>query len=355
MTMATGGIASVLHSLSYRSAWLDGVGIAFFIFNMVLFVTNCGLLLTRFRLRPGSFMNSFTDQMESLFIPSFFVSITGIMINTCQYGVPHTGPWLLRTMEVMFWINLALSVMVSATIYLILWSTLIFPIHMMTPVWVFPAYPLLLNAPFAGNLIASAVSSGQELTVNTTAVAFSAVATQGAGCLIAFMISSAFIYRLMTQKLPRDAQRPGVFISIGPYAFTVAGLVQISSQAEVVLPKNFMGTDQAVPIVKIIAVMIGLWLWGLSMWFFLVSVGSLWKYAKPDRTMPFQMTWWSFVFPNTALITATEAMAKAFENGGLMILSCVMAGCLIVVWAAIFVTMLVCLKRRQLLWPKDDK
>ncbi|CRK20673.1 hypothetical protein BN1723_002641 [Verticillium longisporum] len=201
-----------------------------------------------------------------------FVSITGIMINTCQYGVPHTGPWLLRTMEVMFWINLALSVMVSATIYLILWSTLIFPIHMMTPVWVFPAYPLLLNAPFAGNLIASAVSSGQGLTVNTTAVALSAIAAQGAGCLIAFMISSAFIYRLMTQKLPRDAQRPGVFISIGPYAFTVAGIVQISSQAEVVLPQNFMGTDQAVPIVKIMAVMIGLWLWGLSMWFFLVSV-----------------------------------------------------------------------------------
>ncbi|PNH75518.1 hypothetical protein VD0001_g2008 [Verticillium dahliae] len=175
-------------------------------------------------------------------------------------------------MEVMFWINLALSVMVSATIYLILWSTLIFPIHMMTPVWVFPAYPLLLNAPFAGNLIASAVSSGQGLTVNTTAVALSAIAAQGAGCLIAFMISSAFIYRLMTQKLPRDAQRPGVFISIGPYAFTVAGIVQISSQAEVVLPQNFMGTDQAVPIVKIMAVMIGLWLWGLSMWFFLVSV-----------------------------------------------------------------------------------
>ncbi|PNH46005.1 hypothetical protein VD0004_g2034 [Verticillium dahliae] len=179
-------------------------------------------------------------------------------------------------MEVMFWINLALSVMVSATIYLILWSTLIFPIHMMTPVWVFPAYPLLLNAPFAGNLIASAVSSGQGLTVNTTAVALSAIAAQGAGCLIAFMISSAFIYRLMTQKLPRDAQRPGVFISIGPYAFTVAGIVQISSQAEVVLPQNFMGTDQAVPIVKIMAVMIGLWLWGLSMWFFLVSVDMSW-------------------------------------------------------------------------------
>jgi len=50
--------------------------------------------------------------------------------------------------------------------------------------------------------------------------------------------------------------------------------------------------------------MTGLWLWGLSIWFFLVSVGSLWKYVLPEHRdkMSFQMTWFSFVFPNTALV-----------------------------------------------------
>lgn len=81
---------------------------------------------------------------------------------------------------------------------------------MMTPVWVFPAYPLLLTGPFAGNLIAAGVNSPHDLSIHTTAIALCAVATQGAGCLIALMISAAFIYRLMTQKLPRDMQRPGV-------------------------------------------------------------------------------------------------------------------------------------------------
>ena len=46
------------------------------------------------------------------------------MINTCQYGVPSCGIWLLRTMEIMFWIYVGLSVLTSAGIYLILWSTL---------------------------------------------------------------------------------------------------------------------------------------------------------------------------------------------------------------------------------------
>lgn len=81
---------------------------------------------------------------------------------------------------------------------------------MMTPAWVFPAYPLLLTAPFAANLVDAAEASGHALSVNTTAVALGAATAQGTGCLIAFMISAAFLYRLMTQKLPRDMQRPGV-------------------------------------------------------------------------------------------------------------------------------------------------
>jgi tellurite resistance protein TehA-like permease len=51
-----------------------------------------------------------------------------------------------------------------------------------------------------------------------------AVAVQGMGFCLSFMILAAFVYRLMTQKLPRDMQRPGVFISIGPSGFTAAGL-----------------------------------------------------------------------------------------------------------------------------------
>lgn len=80
----------------------------------------------------------------------------------------------------------------------------------MTPIWVFPAYPLLLTAPLAANLIDAAALSNRNLALNTTAMVFGAAAAQGAGCLIAFMISAAFVYRLMTHKLPDDIQRPGV-------------------------------------------------------------------------------------------------------------------------------------------------
>jgi tellurite resistance protein TehA-like permease len=115
-----------------------------------------------------------------------------------------------------------------------------------------------------------------------------------------------------------------------------------------------LGTPYARDITKIMSVMVGLWLWGLSLWFFLVSVGSLWPHVKPEATMPFRMTWWSFVFPNTALVTATSALGKVFDNQGLHIFGCFMAAALIIVWTFVFITMLRCLKNKELLWPRGE-
>ncbi|KAJ4306943.1 hypothetical protein N0V88_000316 [Collariella sp. IMI 366227] len=324
----------------YRSQWLTGIGLAFFFLNLCLFAMNCVLISLRFYWRPGSLVNSFTDQFESLFISAI-------------YGIPHVGSWLLAVMEALFWIYVGLSTLVSAGLYLTLWSTQVFPIHTMTPVWVFPAYPLLLTAPFGANLISAASKTNQLHVINTVPVALAAVTAQGTGFLISFMVCAAFLYRLMTQKLPRDHQRPGVFISIGPGGFTCAGLVELGNLSTEIFPPDFMGgpTGQhAVYVLRLLAYMTGLWLWGLSIWFFLVSVGSLWKYLSPagKGKLRFQMTWFSFVFPNTALVTATEALGSAFDSPGLKIFGCVLAACLVLVWIMVLTKMLRCLWRREL-------
>jgi tellurite resistance protein TehA-like permease len=132
-----------------------------------------------------------------------------------------------------------------------------------------------------------------------------------------------------------------------------------------------MGSEHTVHVLRVLAYMAGLWLWGLSVWFFLVSVGSLWKYLRPESKgkLRFQMTWFSFVFPNTALVsgnpfhpdvlkkkgllragqvTATEALGAAFDSSGLQIFGCVLAACLVLVWILVFTKMLRCLWRREL-------
>src|SRR4051794_9538205 len=97
-----------------------------------------------------------------------------------------------------------------------------FPLSQMTPIWIFPAYPLLLVAPIASQLINALPDAAAAARVNAVAMAFGAVCLQGIGFLVSLMIYSAFIYRLMTQKLPREATRPGMVCQFSKSAIDLA-------------------------------------------------------------------------------------------------------------------------------------
>jgi tellurite resistance protein TehA-like permease len=295
MTMATGGIANVLHAIPYRSDWLNTIGTVVFLYNLLLFLLVTVILCMRFYMHPGSFTASVTHQSESLFIPASLVTIATIFINTCQYGIPNTGVWLQHTMAGLFWAYIAVAMLASSGIYLILWSTQTFPVHTMTPIWIFPAYPLLLAAPFGANLIDALPSVASASQINSLAITFGAITMQGTGFLVSMMIYGAFIYRLMTQKLPREQLRPGIFVSVGPSGFTVAGLVHLGNlMTTKTMPSGYMGDTAAASVLRLLADLAGLWLWGLCIWFFLVSVGAHWNVVWPrgsERKIHFAMTW----------------------------------------------------------------
>lgn len=153
-----------------------------------------------------------------------------------QYGIPETGQWFQTVMQVSFWLYASLSFIASSGMYLIIWSTQYvksqpfpvfsfpqnlfsssnrtFPIHTMTPIWIFPAYPALMIAPFASSIIAALPNAATASRINSIAIAYGAIVIQGTGFMVSLMIYSAFIYRLMTQKLPRESTRPGMVSSV---------------------------------------------------------------------------------------------------------------------------------------------
>lgn len=86
---------------------------------------------------------------------------------------------------------------------------------------------------------------------------------QGIGFLVSLMVYSAFIYRLMSQKLPRENVRPGMFVSVGPSAFTVAGMVNMADNAKRAFPDDFMDNGAlAAEVLKVVVNFSSLWLWG---------------------------------------------------------------------------------------------
>lgn len=332
---------------------LYALGCIFFLLNIVLFLFNITMISLRFYLYPSTFRASFLHPTESLFIPAAVISFGTILINISQYGVGQTGPWLEDVMIVLYWVDLALAVLFSSGIYLVMWSTQTFTISKMTPVWIFPAYPLLIVGPHAGNLSKKLALLGRPTAALDVIVGGFTV--QGIGFMVSVMIYSAFLYRLMTQKLPPESLRPGMFISVGPSGFTIAGVILMGQQLPSVVPKDFMGEglgELAGNVSKIAANWVGLWLWGLALWWFLASIGAHFSCVKNGK-MDFAMTWYSFVFPNTALTTATFAVAQALgRQRAIEIVGCVMTVGLIVTWFFVFGMMIRAVVLKQILWPQ---
>lgn len=119
------------------------------------------------------------------------------------------------------------------------------------------AYPLLIIGPHAA-ILSSTLSQKQAFDIIVAGFAI-----QGTGFLVSMMIYAAFIYRLMTQKLPQERLRPGMFVSVGPSAFTVAGVIGMAQNIERALPKDLMGENKLVStILRVIATWMSLWIWG---------------------------------------------------------------------------------------------
>lgn len=360
------------------------------------------MLIIRFRTDPSSFRASLTHPTESLFVPAFLVSFGTICITIVEYGADRAGEWLTDTVLVLFWINVSLAVSLSITIYMILWSSLTFTIAQMTPIWIFPAYPLLIVGPHAANLATKLSSPDRILQVIV-----GGFTVQGIGFLVSLTIYSAFVYRLMTQKLPTDPSRPGMFVSVGPAAFTCSGTIGMAANLQRAIAgddrtytdPNFMGVPRilAAQILRLVGNWMCLWLWGLAIWFFFVSVISnvapLFTLqaneastpkdkirTRPDNTnstnhhgrtpdilslhnhrhlhhakIPFAMTWYSYIFPQTALITATFRIADAFAIHDLKILGCVMTGLLIAMWFFVMGMMIRAIILKQILWPEKGE
>jgi len=141
----------------FRFSGLNTLGLIFYFFNLLMYLLiSLGLVVRAYHF-PTAFRASFLHPTESLFIPASMIALGTVLVTTAEYGlapsgVAATGPWLLDTLVIVFWIYAAGAVAFTVGIYVLVWSTQTFTVQTMTPLWIFPAYPLLLVGPFAAVL-----------------------------------------------------------------------------------------------------------------------------------------------------------------------------------------------------------
>jgi C4-dicarboxylate transporter/malic acid transport protein len=252
-----------------------------YIFDLVLFVLLVIGISTRFLMYPGSLSKSLRHPTEALFFPTFWLSLPTLIGGMNIYGVPHTGPWLIVAVRVLFWIYCACTMLVAICQYWYLFMNKTLLVKSMTPSWILPIFPVMLTGTLA-SILAADQPPDQRLPMIVAGVA-----AQGLGWTVAVMLYAVCLVRLFEYGLPPPNARPGMFICVGPPGFTSLAIIGMSNA----LPENygyFAAHPGAATALKAMALFTAIFIWMIGFWWFCIALISTLQGA---RKMKFTLTW----------------------------------------------------------------
>lgn len=366
--MSTSGIALTIAVVPYRFQGLSHLGLVIFLLDLVSFLCITLAILARFVLYRPTLRRAFTRPSESLFVPTMFLSLAAILSNVDEYGrrfLRADAYARLATgfLPAAFWAYLGATFALSVVQYHLLFTVRKterrLTVGGMTPAWILPILPVML----AGTVAATCAPGLRGR--RALAVLCAGLAAQGLGILVSSFFYATYLSRLMAFGLP--AQRPGMFIAVGPPSFTCSALVAMAAEvprvfaepggqgeAEDVMVMGLTGEElQALAGgVKLLAIFAAVFLWGLSFWFFASATAAV-VVGTPDRR--FHLSWWSFVFPNVGLALASMRMGTALGSEGLLWFSTVMTVLLFLVWIFVAFRCIRAVYRREIVWPGHDE
>ncbi len=119
----------------------------------------------------------------------------------------------------------------------------------------------------------------------------------GMGMMLFLFIATILFLRLVSHKLPSTELAPTNFIILAPIGILIVDTLTISHYTDTLFGvKTFVSAST-----------LSISLWGFGLWALVVNLMILIKYV--NRSFPFFLGWWSYVFPTAAFALATNALA----------------------------------------------
>ncbi|MEU7306063.1 TDT family transporter [Streptomyces sp. NPDC007206] len=162
--------------------------------------------------------------------------------------------------------------------------------------WLMPVVPPMVSAA-TGALLVPHTPAGQP----RLALLLGCYAMLGLGLITSLLVLAMIYSRLVHHDAPTGAEVPTVWIGVGALGQSVTALGALAEVAPSVLAGPYArGT-------AVFALLCGIVLWGFAMLWLALATGLT---VRTVRTgLPFAATWWAFIFPVGACVTATGTLA----------------------------------------------
>ncbi|KAK5634390.1 hypothetical protein RRF57_010104 [Xylaria bambusicola] len=338
--MSTG----VIFAQPYQFPGLRQIGFAVYIINLVIFLTLVICMITRFCLYRDDLRNSVTHPREGLFLPTFFLAIATIITSTERYIVPENDTPKRWVILVAFWGYLLVTLFLAVGQYSHLFAKHKYALLTMMPTWILPIFPIMLSGT-----IASVIAEFQS-DMSAVPIIVGGLGAQGLGISVSIMMYSHMVGRLMQVDLPNREHRPGLFMNVGPPAFTALAFIGMANGLPNSLDRMQGGTLD-VGVIRTFALISAIFLWGLSLWWFCIAAVAVIR--SPPKY--FHLGWWAMVFPNTGFILATISIAKEFKNPHVMRFTSAMSILLVLMYFFVLGSHIRAVVKQDIMYPGRDE
>jgi tellurite resistance protein TehA-like permease len=263
LTMATGGIATLISIQPHPFPGILTIGAIFFILNLIFFFAISSTMVLRFLKFPGSFKASITHEREGLFLGPFFLSVATIITGTQKYIIQayeaeHPNrTFAITVIAVAFWVYTFATFALAVFQYSFLFCCHTYKLTSFMPSWLLPVFPVML----AGT-IASVIAEDQPVNSRMPIIA-AGLGCQGLGFTMAIIMYAHYIGRLMQVGYPGREHRGAMFIGVGPPSFTCLALIGMANA----LPDEFdIQGDGLIDahVFRTLALVVALFLWVLA-------------------------------------------------------------------------------------------
>jgi len=184
--------------------------------------------------------------------------------------------------------------------------------------YLLPVVPAVVAAA-SGSLVASVLPPDYAFITLCVSCAM-----MGAGIALSLIVITLFFLRLSVHKLPTREVIVSSFIPLGALGQGVIGIVNFGVVARNVLPAVGFADAAAGNVGFVMCTVLGLALWGLSVWWFVHAVGSVSiRVLSVKKALPVNIGYWGFIFPVGSFTVATSALGSALPSVFLNVVSVV--------------------------------
>lgn len=341
VVMGTGLVSILLHQMPspYDSKWARILGTIVFVLNLVLFIIFSFITTLRYVLFPEIIPAVLKSSQECLFFGAFPMGLA-TLINMFVYVCVepgHWGPWAVNFAWAWFWVDAVIATLCTLGVPVMMMTLHTLTLPTMTGAWLMAALPPIV-ASGTGAILASVLHDPQHALWTVMVSYF----LWGFGMIFALTISALLFARLVLFHAPPKEEVATLVIAIGPLGMGGFALQKMGEVTLTVFPQTkSMQGERTAEVFYNLGFIVALIMWAYAIaWLFWAVAAIVYR-----RKLPFNMSWWSFIFPLGVWTLSTYQLGHELDSRFLKIWGLVFAGILVLLWFAVsYGTVIHCIK-----------